>query len=118
MQFLADESIDAQIVQRLRLDGFAVYSIAEESPSIADPKVLAIANRRKSVLITADKDFGELVFRLNKIHEGVVLIRLAGVRPLEKADIVSSVIATYSKKLIKAFTVVTHRSVRIRLGEK
>lgn len=118
MQFVADESIDCQIVQRLRQDGFAVYSIAEESPSIADPKVLATANRRKSILITADKDFGELVFRLQKTHEGVVLVRLPGVKPWDKAEIVASVVATYDKKLSKVFTVVTYSSVRIRSGRK
>lgn len=114
MLFVADESIDAQIVQRLRQDGFDVYYIAEEAPSIADPRVLAAANRRKGILITADKDFGELVFRLHKAHEGVVLVRLPGIRPKAKADIVASVVENYGKKLRNAFTVVTHRSVRIR----
>jgi hypothetical protein len=49
MQFVADESVDAQIVTKLRQDGFEVFYIAEASPSISDTKVLAAANRRKSV---------------------------------------------------------------------
>jgi predicted nuclease of predicted toxin-antitoxin system len=114
MQFVADESVDAQIVERLRLEGFDVYYIAEASPSISDTKVLAAANRRKGVLITADKDFGELVYRLHKSHKGVILLRLAGIRPMEKAAITASVVATYGKKLLDSFTVVTSATVRIR----
>ena len=114
MQFVADESVDVQIVTRLRQDGFDVFYIAEASPSISDTKVLAAANRRKSVLITADKDFGDLVYRQHKSHKGVILLRLAGIRPLEKAEIAASVVATYGKKLLDMFTVVTSTTVRIR----
>jgi predicted nuclease of predicted toxin-antitoxin system len=71
MQFVADESVDAQIVAKLLQDGFDVFYIAEASPSISDTRVLAAANRRKSVLITADKDFGDLVYRQQKSHKGI-----------------------------------------------
>ena len=114
MQFVADESVDAQIVTKLRQDGFEVFYIAEASPSISDTKVLAAANRRKSVLLTSDKDFGDLVYRQFKSHKEVILLRLAGIRPLEKAQITSPVVATYGKKLINVFTVVTSTAVRIR----
>jgi predicted nuclease of predicted toxin-antitoxin system len=114
MQFVADESVDAQIITKLRNDGFDVFYIAEASPSISDAKVLAAANRRKSTLITADKDFGDLVYRQQKSHNGVILLRLAGMRPLEKAEITASVVATYGRKLLDMFTVVTTNTVRIR----
>jgi predicted nuclease of predicted toxin-antitoxin system len=84
------------------------------SPSISDTKVLAAAYRRKSLLITADKDFGDLVFRQQKSSAGVILLRLSGVLSLEKAEIVASVIEVYGKKLAQAFTVVTIEAVRIR----
>jgi len=61
--FLADESVDRQIVERLRLDGHRVAYVAEMSPGIMDEAVLTESRVSESVLITADKDFGELVFR-------------------------------------------------------
>jgi predicted nuclease of predicted toxin-antitoxin system len=118
MQFVADESVDAQIVTRLRNDGFNVFYIAEASPSISDAKVLAAANRRKSILITADKDFGDLVYRQHRSHKGIILLRLAGIPPLEKAEITASVIASYGKKLLDVFTVVTTSTVRLRAIQK
>ena len=58
MNFIADESIDRQIVERLRDDGHFVWYVAEMAPSISDDEVLRIANNESAPLITSDKDFG------------------------------------------------------------
>ncbi|MDL1962260.1 MAG: DUF5615 family PIN-like protein [Deltaproteobacteria bacterium] len=63
MNFVADESVDRQIVERLRDDGHSVWYVAEMAPSISDDEVLKLANNESASLITSDKDFGELVFR-------------------------------------------------------
>ena len=65
---MADESIDQPIVVGLRHAGHGVIYVAELSPSVSDDKVLEEANNRGSVLLTADKDFGELVFRQGRVH--------------------------------------------------
>jgi len=59
--FLADENIDRQIVERLRLDGHEVAYVAEMSLGILDEVVLMESRISAIVLITADKDFGDLV---------------------------------------------------------
>jgi predicted nuclease of predicted toxin-antitoxin system len=74
--FLADESVDRQIVDRLRLDGHQIVYVAEMSPGITDDVVLMESRISASVLITADKDFGELVFRQRRASTGVLLFRL------------------------------------------
>lgn len=63
MNLLADESVDRQIVERLRQDGHEVLYAAEMEPGIPDDVVLERANEISAWLMTADKDFGELVFR-------------------------------------------------------
>ncbi len=63
MIFVADESVDKPIVDRLRADGHEVHFIGESDPGLSDESVLSFSNFKKAVLITADKDFGELVFR-------------------------------------------------------
>jgi len=75
MNLLADESIDKPIVERLRQDGHNVLYVAEFEPSIDDNVVLCRANQQDALLITADKDFGELVFRQGLVHTGVILVR-------------------------------------------
>ena len=57
MKFLADESLDALIVERIRQDGYPVIYIAEIAPSISDDEVLDRANQESRIPITADKDF-------------------------------------------------------------
>ena len=114
MNILADESVDVQIVKRLRADGYSVQFVAELSPGINDEAVLGKSREANSVLLTADKDFGELIFRQGLIHSGVMLIRLAGVVPEKKADLVSWAFAHYSQELYGGFSVLTPRALRIR----
>jgi len=63
MTLVADESVDGLIVRQLRHDGHSVVYIAEVDPSIDDREVLQHSSDAECVLITADKDFGDLVFR-------------------------------------------------------
>ena len=57
---LADENINQQIVERLRQDGHTVWYVVEMEPGISDDVVLDLANREGALLLTGDKDFGEL----------------------------------------------------------
>ena len=114
MNLVCDESVESHVVERLRGDGHAVVYVAELSPGMTDDEVLAEANARLAQLITADKDFGELVFRQGRDNSGVVLIRLAGLPPHSKARSVTEVITAHSAELTGAFTVISPGLVRIR----
>lgn len=114
MKILADESVDKDIVIRLRNDGHAVEYVAEMSPGIMDEEVLLLASDDSTLLVTADKDFGELIFRQGYVKRGIVLYRLAGISSGEKANIVSKVIAEHGNELLQAFSVITEKAVRIR----
>ncbi len=89
MTLLADESVAGAIIERLRTDGHTVVAIGELSPGVADTQVLAEADRTQAVLLTEDKDFGELVYRQGASHRGVVLVRLAGLSRAVRAALVS-----------------------------
>ena len=114
MNLLADESVDRPVVERLRQDGHDVVYVAELAPSITDEEVLREANGRSAVLVTADKDFGELVFRQGLVHSGVVLLRLAGLANATKAEIVAEVCRVRTAELIGSFSVISPGQVRIR----
>ena len=114
MKFVADEGLDAPIIHALRNGGHEVYYIKDEHPGLSDDEVLKIANERGEILIANDKDFGELVYRLQQIHSGILLIRLSGIKPKEKAAIVLKAIEEHGKELYKAFTVINKTHVKIR----
>lgn len=114
MNFVADESVDAPIVERLRSEGYSVLSIAESSPSVSDDEVLSVANLNQAVLMTGDKDFGELIFRLGRATHGVLLLRLAGLSTISKCDQTSLAVRDHESEMPNNFTVVSPGVIRIR----
>jgi predicted nuclease of predicted toxin-antitoxin system len=81
---------------------------------MADDAVLESANRAGAVLITADKDFGELVFRQRRIAGGVILLRLAGLSPEARAQLVSGAIQRHLTEWGDRFSVIEPGAVRLR----
>ena len=75
LRFLADESCDFAAVRALRAAGFDVLSVAEALAGADDEGVIALALREGRILLTEDKDFGQLVFAAGRKSVGVVLIR-------------------------------------------
>jgi predicted nuclease of predicted toxin-antitoxin system len=114
VRFVADENLDWPVIQQLRADGHTVIAVVELSPGISDPDVLAVAREQKAVLVTADKDFGELVYRQQQLSTGVVLVRLAGIAPEIKAVLVAETVGQLGDSLAGAFTVIMPSSVRHR----
>ena len=110
MNLLADESVDGAIVDRLRADNHAVLYVAEMAPGIDDDTVLQRAMRNGALLLTGDRDFGELVFRLQRAHAGVVLIRLAGLPAARRATPCRACLLTAVTKCVP-------RSASSRRGE-
>ncbi len=114
MKVLADENVDWPIVEQLRKNGHTVLYVAEAAPGTADEAVFKLANQEQAILLTADKGFGEMVFRQHKVLRGAILIRLSGVPPHEKARIVVAALTQHGAQMIHAFTVITPKSIRIR----
>ena len=81
---------------------------------LPDRAVLSIAQAEGRILITNDRDFGELVFRLRQPHQGVILLRLGDYAPLTLiTQRVTDVLSRHADKL-NQFLVVTPRAVRVR----
>ena len=114
MDFIADENVDGIIVDVLRSSGYQVRYIAEFDRGVNDDQVFQSANASDEILITSDKDFGEIVFRQKRITAGVVLIRLSGLKPETKAETVLAVVREHRDDLKGNFTVISPGIVRIR----
>jgi predicted nuclease of predicted toxin-antitoxin system len=114
MRLLADESVDQPIVEALRNATLDVWAVSEQSPGLTDEDVMDLARREDRLLVTADKDFGELVFRLQLVSHGVILLRLFGVSPEQGASIVTDVFSKYMDDFPGNFVVIDLRGVRVR----
>lgn len=75
MKILADENLNALFIEDLRTQGYQVLSIRETSFGIPDTDVAVLAGDQDSILITEDKDFGELIFAHKAVKISVVFLR-------------------------------------------
>lgn len=114
MLFLADECCHAVIVAALRAAGQDVAHVQETHRGAADEAVIALAAAEKRILITEDKDFGELVFRQGVSVPGLVLLRLTTTDPRRKAERLVGVVAAHAERLIGQHVVVLDSNVRTR----
>jgi hypothetical protein len=81
VQFLADESCDFAVVRALRSSGFDVVAVSEIAPRLTDRAVVELAIRERRIILTEDKDFGQLAYSSQKPGPGIILIRFpTGVR--------------------------------------
>lgn len=82
MRLLTNENIPASVVVLLRSRGHDVLSVKESFRGSSDDAILARAQQDARVLVTQDKDFGELAFRRRAAAQrGVILFRLQGQDP-------------------------------------
>jgi predicted nuclease of predicted toxin-antitoxin system len=114
MKFLIDESADLRLSAYLQGLGHDVTSVARDySPSIPDHEVLAIADREERIVITFDRDFGELIFSQHHSHSGVLYFRLGPIDLSTEISRMNHVLTHYSDQLDR-FLTITRRSVRVR----
>ncbi len=100
----------AKWLQKLHHDVFSVY---DETRGLDDESIIHKANLENYILITNNKDFGELVFRMKKPHKGVILLRLKDKRSENKIAVLQRVLESYSDKLVNNFIIVTEKTLRI-----
>ncbi len=111
---LANECCEAELVAALRRKGFDVDWIAETHRGAPDAVVLSIAAGAGRVLITADKDFGELAVNSGKASAGVCLMRLTTLTVPEKIARVLTLLDEHGSKLAGSFCVVERGRYRFR----
>lgn len=114
MTFVAGENFPRPALEVLRNAGWEVLSVAEERPGISDEEVAALCAEGQRILLTFDKDFGELVFRRGlSAGSGVVLFRLIPESPEEAADVALALVKT-QQDLNGTFCVITRDRIRVR----
>jgi predicted nuclease of predicted toxin-antitoxin system len=114
MRLLLDQNIDARLIPYLDSWGHDVIRIGREHPhDLADDQILALAYAEQRIVITNDRDFGELVFSHGRPHAGVILFRLGSADLPTKVARLSEVLTQYSDQL-DHFIVVTLDAIRVR----
>ncbi len=114
MRFLFDQSTDRRLVPYFRERAHDVTIVGVDHPAdLPDEVVLAIARAEHRVLVTEDKDFGDLVFLRGQHHTGVLLLRLPPMEMAAKVERVDRVLTEHGDRLHE-FIVVTPQRIRVR----
>ncbi|CAN5643076.1 hypothetical protein BH18ACI1_BH18ACI1_06430 [soil metagenome] len=115
MKFLANENFPFPSIKFLRENGYKVISISEESSGIADSEVLQKASAENLIILTFDRDYGELIFKYQKNNPpAVVYFRTKGQMPNEAGKILLEKIKIEKIALENNFTVIEASGVRQR----
>jgi predicted nuclease of predicted toxin-antitoxin system len=114
VRLIADECFDRRIVEHLRGRGHDVVHLAQSDRGSPDSDVAVIALREGRVLLTEDKDFGELIVRGRQQTAGVVLLRRRNATLTEVCAALDAALALHGDRLSEAYCVVDDRRSRLR----
>lgn len=112
LRFLADVNIEKPIVDELKRMGHNIIWIADLDRYLDDMNIFKIARKEHRILLTNDKDFGEIVFRQKLVPTGIVLFRIKGQDVREKVKLLKKLLTAHSDKIVNHFVVVAKEKFR------
>ena len=115
MKIIADESLNFRFVSSLRENGFEVYSISEKHSAEDDENILEMSLQPPEIIITEDKDFGELIFKQKKEFSAVILLRYNVGEEINISKSLLSLLKNHLHELYKSFVTISVNRTRIRL---
>jgi predicted nuclease of predicted toxin-antitoxin system len=119
MTFLANEKFPRPATRILRQSGYVVKSIQEDFSGISDEEVIKIALESNLIILTFDKDYGEIIFKCSLENPpAVVFFRDKGSNPESAAFSLMHLISDSDVQLVNAFTVIEEKHIRQRFYKK
>jgi predicted nuclease of predicted toxin-antitoxin system len=116
VKLLADESCAGPVVRTLRAAGHDLLVIAEVAKGALDEWIMERAFAEGRILITEDRDFGELVYARGHSSAGVVFVKFHSRARRAKPEAVLEAVARLGERLRGGFAVV--EPGRVRLGKR
>ena len=113
-KFLVDMGVGKKVEEWLSLNNYDIKTIRDIDPRMKDIDVLKLAVNQKRMVITMDKDFGELVFNSGLDHFGVLLLRLEDANSDTKVKTIQEILEKYEDKLQNNFCVYQNEKLKIR----
>jgi len=114
LKVIVDVGVGAAVEEVLRELGHDVFAVRNLDPRMDDREIVARAADEGRLVVTMDKDFGELVFREDARHAGVLLLRLEGATGDEKASVIRYVFEEHADLLSDHFSVYQSGRLRVR----
>lgn len=114
MRFLVDVGVGKKVENWLKENDYDVKSVRDLDVRTKDVDILKLAAAEGRMVITMDKDFGELVYNSGMLHSGVLILRLEDAKGADKVDVVKKILADFPEKIANNFCVFQAGRLRIR----
>ncbi|WP_417909566.1 DUF5615 family PIN-like protein [Candidatus Electronema sp. PJ] len=114
LKFLVDVGVGRHVEQFLREDGHDVKAVRDVDPCLKDEEIIRMAAWEQPIVMTMDKDFGELVYHSSMRHCGVLLLRLEDAAAAKKVQVVQHILANYAAQIKDSFCVFQNDKFRIK----
>jgi predicted nuclease of predicted toxin-antitoxin system len=114
VRWLVDECVDVELAALLRSSGHDVVYMSDVDPRATDTEVMGRAHRENRLLLTEDKDFGDLVYRQVRPVPGIVLLRIDSSGRLRKGPRLQGAIDRFGDTLFGRYTVIEDARFRSR----
>ena len=93
LKFLANENIPLTSVKLLRKKNIDIVAISEVSPGISDVEVMKNAISENRIIVTFDRDYGELIFSRNiPTPPGIIYLRFVPNNPSQPAEVIEKLL--------------------------
>lgn len=115
ISFLANENIPLKSIFLIREAGYTIYSVSEIMAGSKDAVVLKYACENRLIILTFDRDYGELIYRhKSPIPEGIVFFRFVPLKSSEPAEILLQILKQKKVSFTRKFTVIEKDKIRQR----
>ena len=114
LKFLIDVGVGKKVEDFLSAENYDIKCIRDIDPSMSDVEILNIAVFEHRMVITMDKDFGELIYNSKLCHNGVLLLRLDEAVSARKVEVVKNILKDFSENILNKFCVYKDDKLRIR----
>ena len=114
LKIIIDVGVGRIIEEWLSLQGFDVTIIRKLNPEMTDLDIIKLADDKDAIIITMDKDFGELVFKTHSSHRGILLLRLEDAIAEEKLSVIQNIFPDHFSQIKNHYCVYQNGKLRIR----
>ena len=114
LRCLIDVGVGKGIERYLQEEGYDTEAVRDIDPRMEDEEIIRTAVSENRMIITMDKDFGELVYHSSMEHSGVLLLRLEDATGTEKLQVVKHILMNYSDRIKNCFCVFQNDKFRIK----
>lgn len=114
IRLMIDVNLGIGIEDYLKSQGYDVVTVRSINPSMDDEEICRLAKNESRIILTLDKDFGDLVYKNRLKHSGILILRLDDWSLKNKIDILQWILHQHGENLQDSFSIYQKGNLRIR----